>query len=419
LLGTEATTEVDAYTRSTANERRARRKYERYIAKAREHRSLLASVKSLGFWSWERATDVVWASHNARSVLGLPAKGSLTRDSLLAAIHPEDRAALVQAISRSMCETAPVEMELRLVNPTHAASPGYVPRWATAKTAAYRDSNGMLLRVAGYVIDDTPRKRAEAESAEQQRQIAHLTRVAMMGELSGTLAHELHQPLTAMLCNAQAGELLAAKENANSEELREIFQEIIRDDKHACEIIRHLRSHLMRGELQLESLDLTQVLEEVLVLARGTLAKHNMHLEARIHDGIPAVQGVRVEIQQILLNLIFNACESMSSNAAENRRIEIVAAFDRNGGLDRNGGFVRTSILDYGAGIGEERLERIFEPFFTTKTAGLGLGLSVCRSIISAHKGQLWATNRDAGGAAFHFTLPIATTADAETTADE
>jgi two-component system, LuxR family, sensor kinase FixL len=410
LLGTEETTEVDTYARSTARERRARRKYERYIAKAREHRSLLASVKSLGFWNWERATDVVWASHNARGILGLPAKGALTRDTLLAAIHPVDRAALVQAISRTACETDTVEMELRVVSPERDVTPEYVPRWATAKAAAYRDSKGMLLRLAGYVIDDTPRKRAEAESVEQQRQITHLTRVAMMGELSATLAHELHQPLTAMLCNAQAGELLAAKETANAEELREIFQEIIRDDKHACEIIHHLRSHLMRGELQLESLDLAQVLDEVLVLARGTLAKHNMHLEARIDEGIPAVQGVRVEIQQILLNLIFNACESMSSNAAENRRIEIVAALEQNGGLHQNGCFVRTSVLDCGAGIGEERLERIFEPFFTTKTGGLGLGLSVCRSIISAHKGQLWATNRDASGAAFHFTLPIAAT---------
>ena len=412
MLGTEATTEIDTYARSTARERRARRKYARYIAKAREHRSLLASVKSLGFWSWERATDVVWASHNARSVLGLPAKGTLTRDTLLSAIHPVDRAALVQAISRSACQADEVEMELRVVSPQREANPEHLPRWATAKAAAYRDSKGMLLRLAGYVIDETPRKRAEAESAEQQRQITHLTRVAMMGELSGTLAHELHQPLTAMLCNAQAGELLAAKENANAEELREIFQDIIRDDKHACEIIHHLRSHLMRGELQLESLDLTQVLDEVLVLARGTLAKHNMHLEAHIDDGIPAVQGVRVEIQQILLNLIFNACESMSSNAAEDRRIEIVAA------PDRDGGFVRISVLDCGPGIGEQQLERIFEPFFTTKTAGLGLGLSVCRSIIAAHKGQLWATNRDASGAAFHFTLPIAATAAAGTTAD-
>jgi two-component system, LuxR family, sensor kinase FixL len=403
-LATKGTSELDASARPIASERRTRRRYERCLASARERLALLSSVTGPGFWSWDRATDVVWASATARDVLGLAARGSLTRDTLLAAIQPLDRAAWIRAVGGTTHQTDTVEMELRVVSPEDA------PRWVTAKAAAHRDSNGMLLRLVGYVIDDTPRKRAEAQSLQQQRQITHLTRVAMMGELSGTLAHELHQPLTAILCNAQAGELLAAKEKLNAEELREIFRDIIHDDKHACEVIHHLRSHLMRGEMQLESLDLGRVLREVLVLARGTLTKHNVHLEARIDDGIPAVQGDRVEIQQILLNLIFNACESMRSIATEDRRIEIVAV------LDQTDGFVRSSVLDSGRGIRREQLERIFDPFFTTKGDGLGLGLSVCRSIISAHKGQLWATNRADSGAAFHFTLPIATTAQTERT---
>jgi two-component system sensor kinase FixL len=202
--------------------------------------------------------------------------------------------------------------------------------------------------------------------------------------------------------------LLAAREHLNVEELREIFREIIRDDTHAGEVIYHLRAHLMRGEMQLECLDLRGLLREVLTLARGTLVKHNVQLDARIDDGVPAVRGGRVEIQQLLLNLILNACEAMNENAAEARRIEIVAV------LDQAGGFVRTSVLDCGRGIGHEPAERIFEPFFTTKKGGLGLGLAVCRSIIAAHKGRLWAANRADSGAAFHFTLPIATTATSE-----
>jgi C4-dicarboxylate-specific signal transduction histidine kinase len=359
-------------------------------------------MKSLGFWTWNRASDVVWASKNARSILGLAANGPLTRDTLLAAIHPVDRIAVVRAISRTTCQTDTVEMELRLVSHEHTV------HWITAKASAHRDSNGTLSRLVGYVIDDTQKKLAEAESLEQQRQIMHLTRVAMMGDLSGALAHELQQPLTAILCNAQAGQLLAAQKHLNVEELREIFQEIIRDDTHAGEVIHHLRSHLMRGEMQLECLSLGELLREVLTLARGTLAKHNVQLDAHIDDGTPAVRGSRVEIQQLLLNLILNACEAMNANAAEDRRIEIVAV------LDQARGFVRTSVLDCGRGIGHEPVERIFEPFFTTKKGGLGLGLAVCRSIISAHKGRLWATNRADSGAAFHFTLPLATTADPE-----
>jgi C4-dicarboxylate-specific signal transduction histidine kinase len=394
--GTEETSEVSAAARTITSGRRTQRRYERCLAKARERLALLASMKSLGFWSWNRATDVVWASKHARGVLGLRARGLLTRDTLLATIHPVDRIAVVRAISRTVCQTDTVEMELRVVSEEHAI------RWITAKASAHRDANGMILRVAGYVIDDTQRKLAEAESLRQQRQIAHLTRVAMMGELSGTLAHELQQPLTAILCNAQAGQLLAAKEHLDVEELREIFREIIRDDKHAGEVIQHLRSHLMRGEMQLETLSLRELLREVLALARGALTQHNVHLDAHIDDSIPGVQGDRVEVRQLLLNLILNACESMSTNAAEARQIEIVAV------LDQNCGFVHTSVLDRGRGIGNEQLEHIFEPFFTTKKGGLGLGLAVSRSIISAHKGRLWATNRADGGAAFHFTLPIA-----------
>jgi signal transduction histidine kinase len=401
-LRTDETSEGDAAARSIGSGRHARLRYKRSLARARERLALLASNKNLGFWTWNRATDMVSAGKHARSILGLPAKGPLTRDMLLAAIHPADRMAVIHAISGTTCQSDTVGMELRVGSHEHAT------RWVSAKASAYRDVKGILLRVVGYVIDDTRRKHAEAESIKQQQQITHLTRVAMMGELSGALAHELQQPLTAILCNAQAGQLLAAQEQLNAEELREIFREIIRDDTHAGEVIHHLRAHLMRGEMPLECLDLRGLLREVLTLARGTLAKHNVQLDAHIDDGIPAVRGGRVEIQQLLLNLILNACESMNANATEDRRIEIVAV------LDRAGGFVRTSVLDCGTGIGHEQLERIFEPFFTTKAGGLGLGLAVCHSIISAHKGRLWAANRADGGAAFHFTLPIATTANPE-----
>jgi PAS domain S-box-containing protein len=401
-LETEEMRVVDAFARSIPSERPARLRYERSFVRARERLALLASTKSLGFWTWNRATDVVWANKNARSVLGLAAKGPLTRDMLLAAFHPSDRMAMMHAIGRTTCQTDTVEMELRVVSHEHTV------RWVTVKASAHRDVKGRLPRVVGCVIDDTQRKRAEAESLKQQRQIEHLTRVVVMGELSGALAHELQQPLTAILCNAQAGELLAAKEHLNAEELREIFREIIRDAKHAGEVIHHLRSHLVRGEMHLECLDLRNLLREVLTLARSTLTKHNVQLDPRIDECMPTIRGDRVEIQQLLLNLILNACESMNANAAENRRIEIVAV------LDQDSGFVRTSVLDCGRGIEHEQLERIFEPFFTTKGGGLGLGLAVCHSIISAHKGRIWATNRADSGAAFHFTLPVASAAEPE-----
>ena len=167
-------------------------------------------MRTLGFWRWNRATDEVWAGKHARSILGLDARSPLTRDMLLAAIHPADRANVVRAISATVSHTDTVDMELRVVGQDREL------RWITAKANAYRDEHGMLLRVVGCVIDDSQRKRAEAESLRQQQQITHLTRVAMLGELSGALAHELQQPLTSIMCNAEAAQLLAAKDTSTS-----------------------------------------------------------------------------------------------------------------------------------------------------------------------------------------------------------
>jgi two-component system, LuxR family, sensor kinase FixL len=203
------------------------------------------------------------------------------------------------------------------------------------------------------------------------------------------------------LCNVQAAQILVAKDPPQLEEFAEILREITVEDKHAGQIIQRLRALLLRGETHFQRMEIRDLLRDVLLLARGTLKERNVQLNTRIDEAIPAVLGDRVELQQVLLNLIVNACESMSQNPPRDRRIEIVAA------LDVDDGAVLTSVLDCGRGIDPEQLERIFEPFFTTKEQGLGLGLSICQSIISAHGGRLWATNRSDRGTGVHFSLPI------------
>jgi C4-dicarboxylate-specific signal transduction histidine kinase len=286
-------------------------------------------------------------------------------------------------------------MELRLAG--RAAE----DRWIKVKACVYYDAMGAIRRVAGYVLDDGQRKSAEAASLKQQQQIAHLARVAMLGELSGALAHELQQPLTAIMCNAQAARILVAKPQVNLDVLNEILTDIVNDDKHAAEIIQHLRSLLMRRETRFEGVLIGELLDEVLILVRSTLTKANVRVDTHIDPGIPAVRGDRVELKQVLLNLILNARESMSNNAADDRRIQINVV------LDHDERVVRASVLDRGAGIDRGQLERIFDPFFTTKKDGLGLGLAVCRSILTAHKGRLWAKNNFDRGAGFHFTIPV------------
>jgi C4-dicarboxylate-specific signal transduction histidine kinase len=382
-------------------QRRKRQLSERRSAESQERLALIASMSDFGFWSWDAATDQVWASKHARSVLGIDAAAPLVSDSLLAAIYTEDRSGVLDAIRSADAETDDaMERELRVMGAT-----GDI-RWITVKARAYRDTRGPanrapVRRVTGYVIDDSQRKRTAAELLKLQQKLTHLSRVALLGELAGALAHELQQPLTAILCNVQAAQILIAKDPPQLEEFTEILQEITVEDKHAGQIIQGLRALLLRGETHFQRIEISDLLRDVLSLSRGTLKERNVQLNTRIDEDIPAVLGDRVELQQVLLNLIVNACESMSQNLPRDRRIEIVAA------LEADHGAVLTSVLDCGKGIDPQQLERIFEPFFTTKEQGLGLGLSICKSIITAHGGRLWATNRPDRGTGVHFSLPI------------
>jgi C4-dicarboxylate-specific signal transduction histidine kinase len=382
-------------------QRRKRWMAERLSAESQERLALIASMSGFGFWSWEAATDRVWASKHARSVLGIDATAPLVSASLLAAIYAEDRSGVLEAIKSANAETNDaMERELRVMG-----AAGDI-RWITVKARAYRDTRGPvnrapIRRVTGYVIDDSQRKRTAAELLKLQQKLTHLSRVALLGELAGALAHELQQPLTAILCNVQAAQILVAKDPPQLEEFAEILQEITVEDKHAGQIIQSLRALLLRRETHFQPMGINDLLRDVLQLARGTLKERNVQLNTRIDEAIPAVLGDHVELQQVLLNLIVNACESMSQNPPRDRRIEILAVLD----VDRRA--VLTSVLDCGRGIDPDQLERIFEPFFTTKEQGLGLGLSICQSIISAHGGRLWATNRSDRGTGVHFSLPI------------
>ena len=392
LLEGEVAYEPDPASRTFARARR--RPGDSQLIKPRERLELISSLGNVGFWSWDATTGKGWANKHARRILGIDDHALLALDTLFAAIHPLDRAQVLQAISRSARHGDTLEMELRVLGQRREIS------WIGVKARAYRDPNAVIYRVSGYVIDNSQRKRAEAESLRQQQLITHLTRVAMLGELSGALAHELQQPLTAILCNAQAAQLMAAGGNVNLDELRQILEDIVSEDKRAGQIIQHLRALFKRGERHIQPLEIADVVCDVLKLVRCTLTERNVQIHSRLDKDMPAVLGDRVELQQVLLNLVLNACDAMSANGGDDRRIEISVA------LDAEQGAVRTSVTDCGTGIDSDQLDHIFEPFFTTKASGLGLGLAVCRSIILAHRGRLWATNNTGRGAALHFALP-------------
>jgi C4-dicarboxylate-specific signal transduction histidine kinase len=256
------------------------------------------------------------------------------------------------------------------------------------------------------VTDITARKQAELEARERRSELAHLTRVAMLGELSGTLAHELSQPLTAILSNAQAAQRLLARDRPDLREIRGILADIADDDRRAGEVIQRLRAMLRKDEPELVRLDLNEVIGEVLALERSDLISRRIVVLQELAADLPAVRGDRVQLQQILLNLILNACQAMAARPAPELRIVIATAAD--------GDFAQLTISDRGTGIAADALERVFEPFFTTKGQGLGLGLSICRSIVEDHGGKLWASNNEDVGATFHLTLPACDRSGAE-----
>ncbi|HEY4592668.1 MAG TPA: MASE1 domain-containing protein [Thermoanaerobaculia bacterium] len=263
-------------------------------------------------------------------------------------------------------------------------------------------AEGLKRQDGGAVVtctDITGRKQAELAARLHQQELAHLTRVAMLGELSGTLAHELNQPLTAILSNAQAGQRLLAREPVDLAEVRDILHDIAEDDRRAGEVIKRLRAMLKKDEVKSLPLDLNELVEEVIDFSHSDLITRNVALTVELAPALPPVLGDRVQLQQVLLNLVLNACEAMKAKPTWERRLTMATAPDADDG-------VRVSVVDRGTGIPADELERVFEPFFTTKEHGLGLGLSICRSIVAAHGGRLWASNNENGGATFHLTLP-------------
>jgi len=254
------------------------------------------------------------------------------------------------------------------------------------------------LSVLVSVVDITSRLQAESEAARQRDELAHLSRVAMLGELSGSLAHELNQPLTAILSNAQAAQRFLAQSPPRVDKLAEILTDIVKSDHRAGAVIQRLRSMLRKEEAQRHPLDMNEVVEESLRLMRSDLLNRRVRVSTEFSESLPPVSGDRNQLQQVLLNLMINGCDAMDGDGTDGR-LTVETKRNPNGNIE-------FSVADTGAGIPSADMERIFEPFVTTKSHGLGLGLAICRSIVEAHNGRLWATNNADRGATLHCELP-------------
>jgi signal transduction histidine kinase len=254
--------------------------------------------------------------------------------------------------------------------------------------------------IAGLLLQRTRRHRAEAALQRNREELAHVARVSTVGELTTSVAHELNQPLGAILSNAEAAEMFLAANPPALDEVRDILADIRKDDQRASEVIRRMRGLLRKHELALQSIEINEVVEEVLnLLSTGASARKVAMKFERTVD-LPRVWCDPVHFQQVVMNLVLNSMEAMVGLPEEKRQVVV-----RTGPGDN--GTVKIAIADYGPGIPVDRLPKLFEPFFTTKKEGMGMGLSIARTIVEAHHGQIWAENNSESGATFYFTVPV------------
>ena len=221
-----------------------------------------------------------------------------------------------------------------------------------------------------------------------------------MGELAGSLAHELNQPLTAILSNAQAAQRFLAADPADIGEVRAILRDIVEDDSRAGEVIRRVRELVRKGQLEVAELDLSTVIRDVVSLLHSDAVLHNVHVELEMAADAPKILGDRVQLQQVILNLLLNAFQAMKDAPVSERQVILRSSYD-------NGQTVIIAVHDCGVGLREDQMEKMFQPFYTTRSDGLGMGLPISRSIIETHGGRLWAQNNPGRGATFYFSVPV------------
>ena len=270
-------------------------------------------------------------------------------------------------------------------------------RWYTIAALAIIAIQTAL--IVDLLLQYSRRRKSETDLQRNREQLAHVTRVSTMGELAASLAHELNQPLTAILSNAQAAQRFLNAEPADLKEVREILDDIVTDNSRAGEVIRRMRALVKKEKLEFAPIDIASVLGDVVQLVHSDGILRNIHVEIECQEGLPSARGDRVQLQQVVLNLLVNAFDAMKEMTATERNVKV--------GAKTNGaGSVEISVQDHGTGLTSDELAKVFQPFYTTKREGLGMGLPISRSIVEAHGGRLWAENNVDLGATFHFTLP-------------
>lgn len=375
-----------------------RRRAEATLEASEERMRFAAASTNTGLWQYDIPSRQLWATEHCRSMFGLKAESRLTPGAFLSAVHPDDRAvalASIQAIA-----PAAERSEFRVLDPDGQL------RWYLASASREFDKNGEPVQVNGVFSDVTPRRKAELEAEQMEkalratrRELARVSRQTTIGTMAASIAHEINQPLSALVTNGGIGLRLLAKAESDLDEVRDVLKRIIDDGHRASHIISSIRAMFKKDRREEFPVSIPDLVGEVLALVHSELESQRVSLQVELHQDSSLVMADRLQLQQVLLNLIMNAVEAMGSMESRERSLLVKSELD---GTDD----MLITVEDTGPGIDPRDMDRIFDAFFTTKSHGMGLGLSICQSIVDSHGGRLWANKRVPHGTAFHIRLP-------------